>query len=68
MHSFNIVAASLLCIFKTTKFPFPFSLISNIELIKIISENIQKFEKVYENHTHFIIEIDVENSNYITLD
>jgi predicted nuclease of predicted toxin-antitoxin system len=41
--------------------------ISNTELIKIVSDNILKFEHVTKNHNNFIIEIDIENSNYITL-
>ena len=42
--------------------------ISNPELIKIISENIQKIEQLSQNHKNFIIEIDLEFTNFITLD
>lgn len=42
--------------------------ISNIELINIISKNILKFEQVSQKHSNFIIEVDIENSNYITLE
>ncbi len=41
--------------------------ISNSELIRIFTENIQKVELISQNNLKFIIEIDIENINYITL-
>jgi predicted nuclease of predicted toxin-antitoxin system len=42
--------------------------ITNIELIKIVSENIEKFNQIANAYSNFIIEIDTENINFVTLD
>ena len=42
--------------------------ITNIELIKIVSENIEKFNQIAIAYSNFIIEIDTENINFVTLD
>jgi predicted nuclease of predicted toxin-antitoxin system len=41
--------------------------ISNNELIKIFIENVNNFELVSNKYNNFIIEIDIENINYLTI-
>jgi predicted nuclease of predicted toxin-antitoxin system len=42
--------------------------ITNIELIKLISDNIINFNNLVANHSNFIIEIDLETINFVTLE
>ena len=42
--------------------------ISNVELIKLISDNIFNFNNLTANYSNFIIEIDVETITFVTLD
>lgn len=42
--------------------------ISNLELIKLISDNVFNFSDLTANYSNFIIEIDLETINFVTLE